>query len=74
VPEVLRERMRSRGLSFVPEAWYLETSRDPDVSPGVVDGFRDAVFRVGGAPTAVWSPAGAGLTLGHWRPAATGRP
>jgi hypothetical protein len=75
VPEALRERMRSRGLSFVPDVPFLEASRPPDVSPDVVDGFRQVVFRVGGAPSGgVWSTAGPGLTLGRWRPAATRRP
>jgi len=73
VPEVLRERMQARGLSFEPDTAFLETSRPPDASPDVVDGFREVVFRVGGAPTGVSSAAGPGLTLGHWRPATARR-
>jgi hypothetical protein len=75
VPEVLHERMRARGLSLVPDTMFLETSREPDVSPHVVDGFREIVFRVGGAPPAgLWSAAGPGTTLAFWRSAATRRP
>jgi hypothetical protein len=74
VPEALEERMRSRGLSFVPDVMFLDTSRGPEASRDVVDGFRELVFRVGGAPQAgVSSIAGSGLALCHWRPAAPRR-
>ncbi len=71
VPEVVAQRMRSRGLSFVPDVPFLETSRDPDVSREVVDGFREIVFRVGGA--AQTPPRPFPLSC-HWRRARTRHP
>jgi hypothetical protein len=66
VPALLWDRMSAEGRALRPEVGYLEAS-PPAVSPSAVDGFREVVFRVGGAPTSD-RPGGRGMVLGRWRP------
>lgn len=69
VPAALWDRMSAEGFVLRPEVRYLEAS-PPAVSPRAVDGFREVVFRVGGAPTSD-RPGGRGMVLGRWRPRAS---
>jgi hypothetical protein len=71
VPAAIWDRMSAEGFVLRPEVRYLEAS-PPAVSPRAVDGFREVVFRVGGAPTSD-RPGGRGMVLGRWRPKAPQR-
>lgn len=65
VPSVLFDRMKALGLQVQPQAPYLDEKTPPTVSDPAADGFREATFRMEGAPAAA-----VGLVLGRWRASA----
>ncbi len=65
LPNVLFDRMEALGLEFQPQAPYLDERTPPTVSGPAADGFREATFRMEGAPAAA-----VGLVLGRWRASA----
>ena len=62
VPSALFDRMRALGLELQPQAPYIDDRTPPTVSAPGSDGFREAAFRMYGAPAAA-----VGLVLGRWR-------